>query len=268
MSSNAKWCVAGCLAVAMLVVTCAVAQTLPKFEAASIKPEPSSVAEWNTTLVYPGGRFLARGCTVRELILVAYGVQDWQVSGGPEWAGLNGERFHIEATPPENSPLRNINPENPKLPPPEEERLMIRALLRDRFHLVISETNSDTSGYALLLKGRTSKLADAKKETTFPFVGYGRDNNPDAPDFIVGESATMDKLAQRLSERFQTPVVNETNLEGEFDFKLNYVADSSDPNAKGLLLPAALQELGLEMKRQKVPLRRFVVEHIEKLSEN
>jgi uncharacterized protein (TIGR03435 family) len=243
-------------------------QALPKFDVVSVRPEPPSVTEWNTTLVYPGGRFVARGCTARALILVAYSVQDWQVSGGPAWAGLDGERFNLVATPPENSPMRNISPDNPKLPPPEEERLMLRALLADRFHLVVTEATSEAPGYALLLKSRSAKLADAKDPKAFPFVGYGREGNPDAPDFLLGENATMAKLAQRLSELLKVPVADETALEGSFDFKLNYVADASDPNAKGPVLPAALNELGLEIKPKKLSVRHIVVEQIEKPSEN
>ena len=246
----------------------AVQLPLPKFEVVSVKPEPPSITEWNTTLVYPGGRFVARGCTARALILVAYNVEDWQVSGGPTWAALNGERFNVVAMPSATSPVRKIMPENPKLPPPDEERLMLRALLAERFHLVLMETTSEAPGYALLLKGRSAKLTAAKDPEAFPVVGYGRGNNSDEPDFLLAENATMVKLAQRLSELLKMPVVDETALQGSFDFKLNYVADASDPNAKGPLLPAALNELGLEIKSKKVPVRHIVIEQIEKPSAN
>jgi len=244
------------------------ARALPKFDVISIRPEPPSVTEWNTTLVYPGGRFVARGCTVRALIIVAYNVQNWQVSGGPGWAGLNGERFNIAAMPPENSPMRNVNPDNPKLPPPDEERMMLRSMLADRFHLIVSETTSEEPGYALLRKGSTERLATAKDPTEFPVVGYGRENNPDEPNFLLGENTTMAKLAQRLSERLEVPVVDETGLQGSFDFRLNYVADPSDVNAKGPLLPVALHELGLEIKPERLPARHIVVEQIEKPTPN
>ncbi len=241
---------------------------LPKFDVISIRPEPPGVTEWNTTLVYPGGRFVARGCTVRALIIVAYGVQNWEVSGGPTWAGLNGERFNIAATPPENSPMRNINPDNPKLPPPEEERMMLRSMLADRFHLVVTETILEASGYALLRKGSTAKLAAAKDPKEFPVVGYGRENNPDEPNFLLGENATMAKLVQRISELLGVPVADETGIQGSFDFKLNYLADASDTNARGRLLPVALHELGLEIKPKKLPVRHIVVEQIEKPTPN
>lgn len=243
-------------------------RALPKFDVVSIRPEPPSITEWNTRLVYPGGRFLARGCTVRALIIVAYGVQNWQVSGGPSWAGLNGERFHIVAMPPENSPMRDINPDNPKLPPPEEERMMLRSMLADRFHLIVNETTSEASGYALVRKGRTAKLTEAKDPKAFPVVGYGRQNDADEPNFLLGENATMLKLAQRLSELLSVPVADETGIQGSFDFKLNYLADASDPNAKGPSLPVALHELGLEIEPQKLPVRRIVVEQIEEPSPN
>lgn len=263
-------CVVICAAFIAATLTRAqsVARALPKFDVVSVRPEPPSVTEWNTTLVYPGGRFVARGCTVRALIIIAYNVQDWQVSGGPAWAGLNGERFNIVATPPENSPVRSISPDNPKLPPPNEERLMLRALLADRFHLVVTETKPEARGYALLLKGRSAKLADAKDPKAFPFVGKGRQNNSDEPDFLVGQNAMMAKLAQRLSDLLGMPFVDETGLKGSFDFRLDYVADASDSSAKGPLLPAALNELGLEMKPETLPARHIVVNQIERPTAN
>jgi uncharacterized protein (TIGR03435 family) len=241
---------------------------LPRFEVASVKPTDPSIPEWNTTLFYPGGRFEARGCTLTALIIVAYSVQSWQISGGPNWAGMNGLRFSISAAPPDGSDLANFNPSNPKLPPPDKERLMLRALLADRFHLVIEEKTREESGLVLTLKNRTDKLADAKDKNGFPVVVYGRTGNPDRPDMMQGENASMAKLALRISELFSMAVVDKTGLEGGFDFRVEYVAGARDANASGPQLPRALQELGLRLESGKVPTRRAVIVNAEQPAAN
>jgi uncharacterized protein (TIGR03435 family) len=52
------------------------------FEIAFIKPTPASDREtkWGPE---PGGRFSARGVTLKQLVAVAYGVQEYQIAGGP-----------------------------------------------------------------------------------------------------------------------------------------------------------------------------------------
>jgi uncharacterized protein (TIGR03435 family) len=263
------------LTVALLSALCASGvnaqsdkEKLPRFEVASVKPTDPSITEWNTTLFYPGGRFEARGCTLTALIIVAYGVQSWQISGGPKWAAANGLRFSVSAKPPDSSDLTKINPSNPKLPPPDEERLMLRTLLADRFHLVIDEKTQQESGLALTLKKRTDKLADANDKDAFPVVMYGRTGNPDRPNMMQGENASMAKLALRLSELLSMPVVDETGLQGSFDFRVEYVADARDTNASGPQLPTALEELGLRLQSAKVSVRRLVIVSAEQPSGN
>jgi hypothetical protein len=99
--------------------TPAVAGGAPAFDVVSVKrsPEPGG----NYPLSPPiGGRLALRRQSVRGLISSSYGVQDYQIIGGPAW--LRSDGFDIdaitEATPP---------------PPPPQLLLMIRTMLADRF---------------------------------------------------------------------------------------------------------------------------------------
>jgi len=65
----------------------------------------------------PGGRFVAAGITVKELIAQAYNVRPFQVQGGPGW--IDSERFDINAKS-EGLPDRV---------PPDVLRPMLQALL-------------------------------------------------------------------------------------------------------------------------------------------
>src|SRR3979490_1344093 len=75
------------------------------FEVASVKPNKSGDGRIFFQM-QPGGRFTATNVPVRELIRRAYGIQNFQLVGGPDWIG--SERFDIvakaEGDPP-SSPL-------------------------------------------------------------------------------------------------------------------------------------------------------------------
>src|SRR5580658_420957 len=65
------------------------------FEVASIKPTKNPIGP-NTFDIPPAGqRFSASNCPLKLLIMIAYGVSDRQVSGGPGW--VNTDTYDVEA---------------------------------------------------------------------------------------------------------------------------------------------------------------------------
>src|SRR5262245_50671441 len=65
-----------------------------KFEVASIKPNRSGDGRIMIGM-QPGGRFTATNVTVIQLIRNAYGLQAFQIVGGPDW--LTTEHYDIAA---------------------------------------------------------------------------------------------------------------------------------------------------------------------------
>jgi uncharacterized protein (TIGR03435 family) len=127
---------------ATLAASCGWAQSaqLPAIELASLKlssPDEHVIGMF----VYPGGRITVSNYTLRMLIHEAWQVEDFQIDGGPKWA--DQDRYSIVARPPADSKSSKVNPPNPKLPPPDEERMMLRALLAERFGLVVHEEERD-----------------------------------------------------------------------------------------------------------------------------
>src|SRR5262245_17633238 len=98
-----------------LCVTAARSQSNPAFEVASVRPSGITAGSWVRFL--PGGR-LSAASWLKQLIQIAYGVEDYQVSGGPSW--LNSQWYEIEAKAANASENRN------------EMRAMLRSLLADR----------------------------------------------------------------------------------------------------------------------------------------
>ena len=69
----------------------------PAFEVASVKlstPQERIIG----LSTYPGGKITATNYTLQMLIEEAYGVRDFQISGGPRWIG--DDRYSIVAKPP------------------------------------------------------------------------------------------------------------------------------------------------------------------------
>ncbi len=83
---------------------------------------------------------------------------------------------------------------------------------------------------------------------------------------MQGNNTTTDYLAIRISRYLQLPVLNQTGIEGSYDFDVP-VADpeSQDPAAQVLKLA---DDLGLKIKRGRGPVQTLVIDHIERPSEN
>ena len=92
----------------------------PVFEVASIKPGPPLETSSQPGGFQPGGRFLVRNTTLRMILRRAYPEFSSYAEqiDGPEW--LETARFDIDARAGYDAPVSEI-------------RLMLRALLTDRF---------------------------------------------------------------------------------------------------------------------------------------
>ena len=91
----------------------------------------------------PPGRFRQTNATLRDLIRLAYAVQDYQISGGPAWS--RNDRYDVEAKS-ETSVAR------------DQVLLMIRALLAERFKLRVRESAEEASVYNLVVSKSGPKL--------------------------------------------------------------------------------------------------------------
>ena len=70
-------------------------QSPTEFDVASVRPNTAD-DRIVTINVGPGGRFACRGYTLVLLMQRAYGVMDWNVTGGPGW--IRTDRYDVTAT--------------------------------------------------------------------------------------------------------------------------------------------------------------------------
>ncbi len=259
----------------------------PQFEVASIKPSaPDAFGRWVHRIA---GGITITNMTLKDAIVIAYGIQPFQVSGGPAW--FDSARYDISA-----------KSENPRKP--GEISLMLQALLADRFQLTMHHETKELPIYALVMARKDRKLGS---RLTQPKEGGCTEDDPTKPPRsfehgkprtlgcgslmtgprqLTAASVPLSQLVSVLEQRVGRTIVDKTALAGNFDIVLEWTPDESQLAVLALLLPpdapkpspsdgagpsifTALQEqLGLKLESQKGPVEIFVIDRAEKPSEN
>ena len=274
----------------------------PQFEVASIKPNKSGD---NRVMmgVQPGGRFTATNVTLRMMIRNAYQLQEFQITGGPSW--IADERFDIVAKAEAGDTVGDLFRAEQQ-GQPSRGQLMIRALLADRFKLVVHNENKEMSIYALVVARSDGKLGPQLKASEVDcaaLVGRGRGRGEPPPpgpppgpgtpppqcgirigpgNMAVGGSP-MSQVANSLSMFAGRIVVDKTGLAGSYDFTLTWTPDQMpgvgqrppgapepppiDPNGPSLFT-AVQEQLGLKLDSQRGPVAVLVIDRAERPTEN
>lgn len=259
---------------ALLIAPCARAQPRPAFAVTSVKPTNLDLRQIIDMRVLPNGGLTATSVTLQFLIKVAYGVQDSQISGAPNW--LASERYDILAKPDENT-------KPPILP-------MLQSLLEDRFKLVVRRTTKELPIYELKMARPDAKYGSnlhPLESGTCPATPPTPGNTPAAPcggflsatNHLSGHRVTMAALTSPLSTILQRAVLDKTDLSGQFDLDLYWMPDANltgrgelgqaPPDVSTASFFTALKEqLGLKLDASRGPVDILIVDHVEKPDEN
>ncbi len=260
------------------------------FEVASVKPSqgefhpPNFPLDNGDAYAATGGRFSA-AFALPTYIQFAYKHRFTQeqmqtmLAHLPKWVAT--DRFDIEAKAPGN-------------PTKDQMRLMMQSLLAERFQLVVHFETQRVPVLALtLLKpGKTGpKLrshadgppCDASPPAdTFPprCDVYAMTRRPGGAARLGSRNTTMDLLASLLPSEgtLGRPVLNQTGLDGRFDFTLEWTPEPSGPSPSDgappldpqgpTFLQALHDQLGLKLESTIGPVRIMIVDRVERPSEN
>ena len=278
-----------------------------RFEVVSVKPsDPNASGAFGpipTMRPQGTGGIAISNLPLRMLVRMAYGVQDFQIVGGPSW--LMSSKFDIAAKAPEGTnAMAGLMP-------------MMRTLLADRFKLKTHTETRELPTYALTLARTDGKLGpdikpstsdcanpvEAQKRAAELAKGGGaaflqaltkgetipcmitpalNPSNPAAGFGLRGNGQAMTGLTQFLTQVTGRVVQDKTGLTGLYDFELRF-----DPQVLMALLPqlglnmptgptanlpgsdspellTALQEqLGLKLESQKGPVEVLVIDSAE-----
>jgi uncharacterized protein (TIGR03435 family) len=257
-------------ALAGLMITAGSAQT-PSFEVASIRPSPTGVGGpvGASFKVEPGGRLIASGATLRDLVVRAFSVQYFQVADGERW--WSSERFEVTA--------RAASGTNPNL---GQLNALLGSLLQERFGLVVHRETRNLSIFALAIAGpgrtgpglRVSRhdcraILDGRDPLDSSIVDGDRTECQPKTMFVAGTNGSqitftrvglsMRQLASLLTPFARRTIVDRTALDGTYDIELTFSPDiaflvtqdgvQQAPQAEGGSLATALREqLGLKLE--------------------
>jgi uncharacterized protein (TIGR03435 family) len=238
----------------------------PVAPAAAVKFEIADIhSSWRRYNPYPtggslvGDRYVIRQVTALDLIRAAYGIEEAHILGGPMW--LESKRYEVLAKAPKGATNADLQP-------------MLRALLADRFKLVVRDDTKAMPAYLLSVGKGEPKLKKAepseqsgcgfKAQSPQPAPGVAGSTPPDVTAFC--KNATMEQLAEMLHSTERYPVVDKTGLKGNWDFEFHF---AWTPRPDGLTVADALKgQLGLKLELGTAPLPVEVVESVEEPSPN
>lgn len=231
-----------------------------------------------------------RQFALKDELAVAFNLKQYQISG-PDW--LATEKFDIVAKLPDGAPRDQV-------------RAMLQALMIDRFQMKTHHETRDFPVYALVIAKSGLKMKELPADPADTTSGgrpavnvsvsggrggvvanYGNGSLFTLGDNrIEGKKMQMTYVADMLARFEDKPVVDMTELQGKYDFTLNFTEEDYHAMmiraaiSSGMALPpeaiqlmerasgdslfSALQVLGLKLESRKAPLDVLVIDHMEK----
>jgi uncharacterized protein (TIGR03435 family) len=261
------------------------------FEVASVKPDtgqfrtPNFPLDPSDAYAETGGRFSA-DFSLTTYITFAYKLsltpeqRQAMIAHLPKWVAE--DRFDIQAKSAEGNPTK------------DQMRLMMQALLAERFKLTVHFETQEAPVLALVLvkpgkvgpKLRPHAEGPPCETVPSPEVIPSKCNvmmltmNSSRMRIGASRDTTIALIASALPSMGQLarPVVDETGLSGRFDFTLEWSPETNGvppasgepvPDPQGPSFQAALREqLGLKLESTKAPLRILVIDRVERPSQN
>jgi uncharacterized protein (TIGR03435 family) len=260
-----------------------------EFEVASVKAAPSDSRGFRFASL-PGGTLSVRNNALRNLLLNAYDVRNFQLAGLPGWA--DSERYDIDAKAPSN-PTRG------------QMMQMLQSLLADWFKLKAHRETRELTVFVLTAAKGGIKL-QPWKEGSCTVAEPGRPLPQPAPGQLAvkpcGNNVVLPRgpnmewnatkigmagLTMVLSSILGHRVIDNTGYTATFDLHLEWSRDESPGAISGAAEPSDAerplaaadatgpsifavlqQQLGLKLETSKGPVEILMIDHVEKPSEN
>jgi uncharacterized protein (TIGR03435 family) len=211
-------------------------------------------------LVFLPAGVRGRNVTLKGLILEAYRLRPHQIIGGPEW--LDANEYEIDAR-------------SEGAAAPEELRLMLQALIKDRVAFSFHRDTRQMTVYALIIdKGgpKIRPLTDTAEKRPVAFPGF-RGDLEDLAD-LIGVQLSIpppglgaDPARPNVATGPPAPVVDFTGLHGIYEINLDL-----KPEIAGDVFTSwqrFLQEhCGLKLESRKSPVPVLVIDSVSKPTEN
>ncbi len=232
---------------ALLIVRPIFAQSTaaPEFEVASVRQNKSLRNGI-------GNRFEPQRMTwtntpLKVLIQESFRVKPYEITGAPAW--LDVDKWDIAATT--AAPTTGA-----------QKFAMLQTLLIRRFGLKFHRETKTLPILEIVIAKNGPKLAE------HPLNG-GPTGVTSPAGRVIGRGESIAQLAEWLSGQVEKRVIDRTGLTAKYDFDLQWKTDDAVTSTQEASLFTAIQEqLGLKLRAAKAPVELFVIDSVERPSEN
>ena len=234
------------------------------FDVVSIKPNKSG--EGRRSIGGSGAGWRMVNVSAAGLILTAYPGRTDELLGAPAW--VTSERWDVDAR-------ATFEPSR------DQERIMLRTLLADRFKLAAHVETQQRPIYNLVVARADGRLGPRLRRIeidceTFKRPAVARDappppaNEPPPCSFRMSAGSTvmmtsggrtLQSLADVLSPMAGRPVFDRTGLTGYYAFTLEHAGLGTDDAS---LFTALQEQLGLKLEAGRASIEVLVVDRVER----
>lgn len=203
------------------------------------------------------GRCTITDARLSHLIGIAYGISMQALDTGPDWVQRGDLRFDVQA-----------KAENPASATERQLLTMLQNLLVERFQIKFHYVTKEESGFALVVAKNGPKLnTSTSKDDKLTFLGPNGEELPKPIGHAIkvkAQKCSMSALTDLLAFAGDIgPGVDKTGLTGVYDFTLSW----NEEDGPGLA-SALRDQLGLQVRPEKVPVERFVLDSAQKPTPN
>lgn len=244
-------------ALVFLIPACAFAED--RFEVTSVKPSNlTGEGSRRESITADPGSLIMRNVTLGSAIQWAYGVNDYQVSG-PAW--IKDYRYDISAKAAQPAAEKQL-------------RVMLQALLADRFKMTLHHQEKEMTVYALTVAKGGLKMTPGNPDGKSALQGNGF--TVVAKDTSIGEIVdTLSRGSRGIPGMDVPPVIDMTGLTGRYNFTIDASTfmqafsaeaqkDTPDPSVLiGGVQDVLEKQLGLHSELRKAKLDILIVDHAE-----
>ncbi|HKV46736.1 MAG TPA: M56 family metallopeptidase [Candidatus Acidoferrales bacterium] len=260
---------------------------LPSFEVASIKPGDPSERGRGFGSPDPS-QFRVINMTARGMVEFVYGLKDFQLIGGPDWAKSKIYTINAKVEDSIAKSMQGMSRQERQ----RQQRMMLHSLLIERFKLRTTHTTQIAPEYALVVAKGGPKLTPTTWVAPAPGAP-GTQAVPGKGTHLLLNNGSISAINQPVSgladllafmpEIEGHLVVDHTGITGNYDYNVKFSSQALDrkfaqeagapPPAEvddsGPSIFTALEEqLGLKLEMTKGPVDIYTIEHIEEPSEN
>ncbi len=236
------------------------------YDVSTVKPAPPD--KKGMGLSFGHAQLKADNITLAWILQSAFHARKDQISGAPDWA----KEQHYDIT----AKLLNTDPAILEKLSMDQRRALLLALLVERFGLKYHVETKDMAVYDLLPSKKGLKLIAAANSGDKTKQVYGTCSGCTMWDTnaVTAHDITVGTFAEMLANPLERTVNDRSGYMGNIDVKIKWAPEldtkpASDEDAALPPLPQVLEEqLGLHLQPSRGPVKIYVVDHLDKPSDN